>query len=1102
MKDRAKTKAQLISELEEIRERVMVLEEDKALGRERQESAGVRDLFEDFLKNANDLILSVAPDGKIMYANRAWRNSLGYKEEEVVGLSSADVVHPDSLTYYLDVFQRVMDGEHVTNVDAEMVTKNGEVIIVEGSARCQFDSEKPVAIWCILHDVTSRRRMEVALRESKQKYSILIEMSADGIMVVQDGVAVFANPSLYEMIGVEDSDILGKNMARELPERLIDAINSRRDVEGDVVDSGISISEGVIPAGTYEVSSSQSPGEAIWIGVDVRPIEYRGRTAEMVLLRDVTEYKQMEEQLRRYTEVLDALVEERTASIEQEKAYTDSIIRNIPDMLIIADRDRLITYANEPLAEFIGRDSGDVVGKSIIQLIEETGFLIPESMNALMDQWRGRLNAGEQIINLELGLNNSSGETITCACSASTIMGVGGETVGIMVLIRDISQQKELEWRITDHNRNLEDLVTQRTKELSESEAKYRAIIDHANDAIVVTKDLKFLYANEKVDMLGYTAEELLQLSPQDIMTEESLKTSLDRYYRRMAGEENISTYVVDAVHRDGSIVPVEMSNAVIEYEGQMVDLVVARDITERVHVEKELRQSEEKFRLIVNSANDGIVYVDAMGQIIDVNTKVGDLVGCDVSDLIGQSVFETELISREEVPRMLDLFRRASTSDSDQMVSLVETELTRLDGSVVPIETSTAPVVRGGRLEGFLSMLRDITERKMAQEELRASEQKYLNLVQQAADPIFIVQDNVFRFVNPMMAEFTRYPMEALLGMGFEKVLSPSSLQLVKERYAMRLSGEVVPNFYEVEIVDGDGNIVPAEVNAGMIEYEGRPADLVFLRDIRERKQAEEEIRNKNRELSAIEQELRELNLCLEQKVEQRTAEVQSLLRHKDEFITRLGHDLRSPLTPLVGLLPIVEKSEKDPKLKALVSQSVSNVNYMKELVGRTLTLARLNSPLSEIRVQDVNLSSHVSSVVAAKLSIFQDRNIEVDNRIDQTISVKADSVELRELLDNLATNSVQFSPHGGVLTFNAEQGEDLIIISVSDSGIGMTEEQLRHAFEEFYKADESRHELASSGLGLSICRRIVERHGGKIWSESQGVGKGTTVFFTLRHA
>lgn len=1100
MKDKAKTKAQLISELEEVRERIELLEQEKAIGLERRGSAGGRDWFEDFLENANDLILGVASDGKIIYSNSAWRNALAY-EEEYVGLSAADVVHPHSLAYYLDVFQRVMDGEHVKNIEVELVAKNGEVLVVEGSARCQFDSGKPSAIWYMLRDITSRKRMELMLRDSEQRCSILVEMSADGIMVVQDGVVVFANPSLYEMLGVEESDILGKNMAIELPERLIAMLGGRQYVEGDMI-AGMMVSEGVISTGTYEVSSSQFNGDLVWIGVDVRPIEYRGRTAEMVLLRDVTEYKQMEEQLRRHSEVLEAMLEERTAYIEKEKAYTDSVIRNIPDMLIITDRDRIITYANEPLAEFIGWDSKDVVGKSIMQLIQETGFLLPESMNILIDQWRERLNAGEQIVNLELGLNNSLGEIIDCACSVSTIMGVGGNNVGIIVLIRDISRQKELERRITDHNRGLEALVVQRTKELSESEARYRAIIDHANDAIVVTKDLRFLYANEKVDMLGYTAEELLQLGPQDIMTEESLKISLERYYRRMSGEETVSTYVIDAVHRDGSIIPVEMSNAVIEYEGQMVDLIVARDITERVRAGEELKQSEEKFRLIFESVNDGIVYVDALGKIIDVNTKVRELVGRGGPDLVGKSVFDAGLIPNDEIPRLLDLFQKASGSSGSQIINLVETEITHSDGNLIAVEASTAPVVRNNKLEGFLSMLRDITERKRAQEELRASEQKYLNLVQQAADPIFIAQDNVFRFVNPMMADFTRYSEDELLGMDFDKVLSPSSFQLVQERYTKRLSGEFVPNFYEVEILDRDGNIIPVEVNAGKIEYDGKPADLVFLRDIRERKRAEEEIKDKNRELSAIERELRELNLCLEQKVEQRTAEVQDLLRHKDEFITQLGHDLRSPLTPLVGLLPIVEKSEKDPKLKALVSQSVSNVNYMKELVGRTLTLARLNSPLNELRVQDVNLSSQVGSVVAAKLSVFQDRNIEVNNRIDQTISVKADAIELRELFDNLTTNSVKFSPQGGVLTFNAEREEDSVIISVSDSGIGMTEEQLRHAFEEFYKADVSRHELDSPGLGLSICKRIVERHGGRIWTESPGVGKGTTIFFTLRHA
>ena len=111
----------------------------------------------------------------------------------------------------------------------------------------------------------------------------------------------------------------------------------------------------------------------------------------------------------------------------------------------------------------------------------------------------------------------------------------------------------------------------------------------------------------------------------------------------------------------------------------------------------------------------------------------------------------------------------------------------------------------------------------------------------------------------------------------------------------------------------------------------------------------------------------------------------------------------------------------------------------------------------------------------------------------------VKTDKLRLEELFDNLIGNSVKYSPNGSDITIDARDDGKFVLVSVKDEGVGMNSEQLDHIFEEFYKADESRHDFGSSGLGLSICKRIVEKHGGKIWAESKGKGKGTTMFFTI---
>jgi PAS domain S-box-containing protein len=270
----------------------------------------------------------------------------------------------------------------------------------------------------------------------------------------------------------------------------------------------------------------------------------------------------------------------------------------------------------------------------------------------------------------------------------------------------------------------------------------------------------------------------------------------------------------------------------------------------------------------------------------------------------------------------------------------------------------------------------------------------------------------------------------------------------------------------------------------------------------------AETQIREKNQELQKINSELttaREeltfLNRDLEKKVKERTADVEKLLKQKDEFIGQLGHDLKTPLTPLNILLPIVREREQDPQLKELLEVIFKNINYMKNLVIKTLALARLNSPNTQLSLQDIDLSIQLRDILDLEIPLFQGKNIIFKNNIPTDTIVQVDLLQIRELFDNLISNAVKYSQEDEVkITFDAKQIDDFIIVSVKDTGIGLESDQIQHIFDEFYKVDFARHDLQSTGLGLSICKRIVEKHGGRIWVESQGKGKGSTFFFTLK--
>jgi signal transduction histidine kinase len=253
------------------------------------------------------------------------------------------------------------------------------------------------------------------------------------------------------------------------------------------------------------------------------------------------------------------------------------------------------------------------------------------------------------------------------------------------------------------------------------------------------------------------------------------------------------------------------------------------------------------------------------------------------------------------------------------------------------------------------------------------------------------------------------------------------------------------------------------------------------------------------NKDLIKARKELDALNKNLEIRIKERTKEVEALLKQKDEFINQLSHDLKSPLMPLTMLIPILEKKELDPEKKEIFQVLNRNVEYMRNIAIKTLELAKLNSPKTKFSLEKLNLGKEISRILKNKNSIFKEKKLDINNKVPKNIIINADKLRLEELLVNLLENSVKYSKEKGKINLDAEINDEFVKVSIKDTGIGLSKEQINYVFEEFFKADESRHDFQSTGLGMTISKKIVEKHNGKIWIESPGIDKGATVFFTL---
>ncbi len=235
--------------------------------------------------------------------------------------------------------------------------------------------------------------------------------------------------------------------------------------------------------------------------------------------------------------------------------------------------------------------------------------------------------------------------------------------------------------------------------------------------------------------------------------------------------------------------------------------------------------------------------------------------------------------------------------------------------------------------------------------------------------------------------------------------------------------------------------------LDLGAVDYVAKPFDSYELRA-----RVRATLRTKQ-----LQDQLATLNQELEERVEQRTEKIDQLLRQKDAFVNQLSHGLKTPLIPLVALLPVVANRTEDAESKKMLDLVMDNVNYMKNLTEMTLQFARLGSSSTQMKIEKIDLVDEIRNIIESLSPVFKKKGIKVVNNTTASIDIEVDRILIKELFNNLISNSVKYTNGDGVVIFDAVKNGEKIKVSVMDNGTGMTDKQTERVYEEFYKVDDS---------------------------------------------
>jgi PAS domain S-box-containing protein len=742
---------------------------------------------------------------------------------------------------------------------------------------------------------------------------------------------------------------------------------------------------------------------------------------------------------------LAAVVRDITASKQAEAALRASeesyrgLFDNLTELVYIQDLDGRFLNVNEAVLRTYGYSRDELIGRTP-EILADDKVDLADTMarfgRAVQGQpqrfeWWGRRKDGS-VFPKELSLARST------YFGQDAVIAVG----------RDITERVEAE------------------QALRAREEHFRRLIEHASDLVsIVAPDGTIRYESEAIEgMFGYTVAEGLGTSawvrvhPDDhesvaealahVLANPGVTGSAEFRYRARCGEWRF----VEAV---GKTLTDDPEDGIV---------INTRDVTARKQAEEALRQSEERYRALIENGHDIIVILDPETGIIRYQSpSMERILGYAPGELAERSVFE--LVHPDDLPAGLAAI--AGTVQAPGTTRSAEYRFLHKDGGWRLLETFGRTFSPDSAEQGLVFNTRDVTDRREAEDALRRSESHFRRLIENSQDTICIVSPTgAMTYMSPSSLRMLGFAPEALVGHSAFDYIHPDDAPLVTAELEKCFATPGYTGHVEYRFRHADGEWRYVEAFGQTLSPDSAADGLVAnTRDVTERRLAEEALRKA-------------------------TAEAEAANRAKSEFLSRMSHELRTPMNSILGFAQLLERAELPASQQRGVQHILTAGRHLLRLINEVLDIARIESGRQQLSLEPVRLDAVLNEAMVLAKPLAAQRGIELEAMEDpaDTVFVRADRQRLVQVLLNLLSNAIKYNRPGGEVRMGwemisaGEGGDPRVRLRVRDTGVGIAPEKQDQLFVPFARLGAEFSDVEGTGLGLALSRRLVEAMGGEM--------------------